>query len=166
LAGRATRAGKALLRSAPKLLLFLKPIAAAEHVVTFFNAVCARVRHDKPTGSVSNLLATAALIIALLGLLMVLMCVRGNGGVRQAAVNRVRTSRSLFNAVATQSVVVVCSDNNSRQKQTRALQQFCRYSITRSVWPSSGSGMAGLSAFAAFKGISIDKNFKLMRCNK
>jgi hypothetical protein len=29
-------------------------------------------------------LATAALIIALLGLLMVLMCVRGNGGVRQA----------------------------------------------------------------------------------
>jgi hypothetical protein len=88
LAGRA-RAGKAPLRSAPKLLLFLKPIAAAEHVVTFFNAVCARVRHDKPTGSVSNLLATAALIIALLGLLMVLMCVRGNGGVRQAAVNRV-----------------------------------------------------------------------------
>jgi hypothetical protein len=28
------------------------------------------------------------------------------------------------------------------QKQTHALQQFCRYSITRSARPSNGSGMA------------------------
>jgi hypothetical protein len=142
LAGRA-RAGKALLRSAPKLLLFLKPIAAAEHVVTFFNAVCARVRHDKPTGSVSNLLATAALIIALLGLLMVLMCVRGNGGVRQAAVNRVRTSRSLFNAVATQSVVVVVPITTAAKNR---LVHCSNFVVIRSP------GLCGQAAEAVWQG--------------
>jgi len=33
-----------------------------------------------------------------------------------------------------------------------ALQQFCRYSITRSAWPSSESGIQ--------EEISIDKDFK------